>query len=139
MLRNGILLIFLTTVFAGNLFGNESVRFTLEISGVRVNGGNVYVDVFSNERDFRSNNPSFQIVLDSSSQNIIYSFDLQVGEYVFAIFQDTNNNGELDTNFLGLPKEPFVITNYRNGIPNFNRLKFSVNNNFSRMAVSFGE
>ena len=139
MLRNCLFFVFLTIVFTGNLFSNESVRFTLEISGVMVNGGKVYLDIFSNERDFRSNHSSFQIVLDSSSQSIIHSFDLQAGEYVFAIFQDTNNNGELDTNFFGFPIEPFVITNYRSGIPNFNRLKFSVNNNFSRMTVSFGE
>jgi uncharacterized protein (DUF2141 family) len=36
---------------------------------------------------------------------------LQPGEYAFSIFYDSNNNGKLDTNFIGIPKEPLALSN----------------------------
>jgi uncharacterized protein (DUF2141 family) len=33
------------------------------------------------------------------------------GEYAFVSFQDINGNGEADFNFVGMPKEPFALSN----------------------------
>jgi uncharacterized protein (DUF2141 family) len=33
------------------------------------------------------------------------------GEYAFVSFQDLNGNGEADFNFVGMPKEPFALSN----------------------------
>jgi uncharacterized protein (DUF2141 family) len=33
------------------------------------------------------------------------------GEYAFVGFQDINGNGEADFNFVGMPKEPFTLSN----------------------------
>ncbi|MEM7354485.1 MAG: DUF2141 domain-containing protein [Acidobacteriota bacterium] len=39
------------------------------------------------------------------------SSDLPAGEYSLAIYHDVNDNGRLDKNFLGLPKEPYGFSN----------------------------
>lgn len=36
--------------------------------------------------------------------------DLAPGRYVVAVFQDINGNGELDTNILGQPVEPYALS-----------------------------
>ncbi|MBC6995091.1 DUF2141 domain-containing protein [Neolewinella lacunae] len=33
------------------------------------------------------------------------------GEYAIMVYQDLNNNGAMDTNFIGMPKEPLGLTN----------------------------
>lgn len=39
--------------------------------------------------------------------------DLPSGEYALAIYHDENGNGELDTNWIGIPKEPLGFSNAR--------------------------
>ncbi len=39
------------------------------------------------------------------------------GSYFFIVLQDLNGNGTMDTNLLGLPKEPFGFGGYTGGIP----------------------
>ena len=37
--------------------------------------------------------------------------NLENGVYALGIFQDVNNNEKFDLNFLGIPKEPFALSN----------------------------
>jgi uncharacterized protein (DUF2141 family) len=83
----------------------------LEITGINVNQGQVYVKIYSNDRDYINDIPYTVYVLESTSRIMVYSFDILEGEYLIAIFQDTNNNGRLDTNFLGFPREPVRLSN----------------------------
>ena len=36
---------------------------------------------------------------------------LPFGKYAITIFHDVNDNEELDTNFIGIPKEPYGFSN----------------------------
>ena len=57
--------------------------------------------------------------------------NVAVGEYAIAIYHDENNNGKLDTNFLGVPKEPFGFSNNARallGPPKFSAAAFIVDN-----------
>jgi uncharacterized protein (DUF2141 family) len=116
------------------------IKTTLQINGVVVQGGLVYVAVYSNENDYRAENPSVRFILDPINSTITHSLELPNGEYVVTIFQDVNSNGILDTNFFGMPKEPVGITNYNGrGIPRgFHQLKVPVNNNSTRITVNMG-
>jgi uncharacterized protein (DUF2141 family) len=131
--------IFLAIVFIGYIFADNTIRFALEITGINVNQGRIYVKIYSNDRDYRSDIPYIACVLESTSQNIVYSFDILEGEYLIALFQDTNNNGQLDTNFLGFPREPVGLSNYSGGIPGgFNRQKIPINNKSNRVTINMG-
>jgi uncharacterized protein (DUF2141 family) len=37
--------------------------------------------------------------------------ELPLGEYALSVFYDRNGNGEMDTNFIGMPKEPIALSN----------------------------
>ena len=137
--RKTAFLIFFAVVFIGNIFAADIIRFTLEITGINVNQGQLYIKIYSNDRDYRNDNPYAAYVLESARQSIVHSFDIMEGEYLIALFQDTNNNGKLDTNFLGFPKEPVGLSNYNGGIPGgFNKQKIPINNNSSRVTINMG-
>jgi len=130
---------FFVMVFIGNIFATDTVSFTLEITGINVNQGQIYVKIYSNDRDYRNDVPYVVYVLESSRQSIVHSFDILEGEYLIALFQDTNNNGKLDTNFLGFPREPVGLSNYSGGIPGgFNRQKIPVKNSSNRVTINMG-
>mgnify|MGYP000073686036 FL=1 len=50
------------------------------------------------------------------------------GDYAVLLFVDENGNGELDRNFIGIPREPIALSNnYRpKGPPNFNRARLTL-------------
>jgi uncharacterized protein (DUF2141 family) len=121
-------------------FAGNNVYFTLVITGINVNEGQIYVKIYSNESDYKKDIPYISIALDSVSQNITYQFDIPEGEYLIALFQDTNNNGKLDTNLIGFPKEPVGLSNYKGGIPGgFNKQKIPINSNSNIITINIGK
>jgi uncharacterized protein (DUF2141 family) len=51
------------------------------------------------------------------------------GSYSVAVYHDRNQNGELDTSFLGIPSEPYAFSNdarSRFGPPSFQDARFEV-------------
>ena len=136
--KYSVLFLFFTLICIVNVSA-DNVNFTLEITGINVNEGQIHVRIYSNERDYRRDVPYLSLILESSSQIIIHRFDIMEGEYLFALFQDTNNNGQLDTNLFGFPREPVGLSRYTGGIPGgFNRHKFQINNNSNRITINMG-
>ena len=44
--------------------------------------------------------------------NVFVSFEnIPAGSYAISVFYDLNNNGQLDKNFLSIPKEPYDFSN----------------------------
>ena len=54
--------------------------------------------------------------------------NVKPGSYGIAVFHDTNGNGKLDRNFIGLPSEPYGFSNDvgRRGAPNFDAARIVV-------------
>jgi uncharacterized protein (DUF2141 family) len=60
------------------------------------------------------------------------------GEYGVKIYHDENGNGELDTNFLGVPKEAYGFSNNARGTfgpPKDEKIKFSLRDARMRMEI----
>ncbi len=79
-------------------------------------GGSVYIKVIAKGADF-PDTPA-----DKAAFNSIYNdiadkkiFSLPIGEYAISAFYDTNHNGELDKNLLGIPTEPYGFSNNARG------------------------
>jgi len=138
MLRKLFLLCVLLFVVEG-LFA-ENINTTIEINGVTVNGGLVYVSVYSNENDYKDERAFTSFILQSIKTTLTHSLDLPSGEYVVSVFQDINSNDKLDENFFGIPSEPVGKTNYSlRGAPGgFNKLKVPINNGSRKLIVNIG-
>jgi len=54
--------------------------------------------------------------------------NVKPGSYAIAVFHDTNGNGKLDRNFIGLPSEPYGFSNDvgRRVAPNFDAARIVV-------------
>jgi uncharacterized protein (DUF2141 family) len=68
-------------------------------------------------------------ILDSKNEIVIKDLTLPTGQYVISIYQDSNENGKLDSNLIGIPKEKFGFTNYngKSAPGNFSRHKVDIN------------
>jgi len=69
-----------------------------------------------------------------TGQTLVYTFkDVPIGTYAIAIIHDTNSNGKLDKNFLGIPKEGYAFSNNVFGVlglpPSFKDASFKLTGN----------
>jgi uncharacterized protein (DUF2141 family) len=135
-------LLFLCVSFlaVGSLFADE-VNTTIEINGVTVNGGLVYVAVYTNENDYKNETAFTQFILQPNNTVLTYSLDLPEGEYVVSAYQDKNGDQKLNSGLFGIPSEPVGMTNYSlRGAPGgFKKLKVSVNKNSAKLIVKIGK
>ena len=87
------------------LSGQSSL--TVEITDLESNKGVVIIDLLDvNEKTFRDS--TCQI---SELKCTAVFDDLQNAQYAIRYFHDENENEELDTNFLGIPKEGIGFSN----------------------------
>jgi uncharacterized protein (DUF2141 family) len=95
-----ILIGFMTQVYA--------VDVTLNISNLKNRNGNLYVGAFNDSTLFPNKTPFKSIIIPTErSASVKVVLDLPQGDYAISTFLDENNNGKLDTNSLGIPKERF--------------------------------
>jgi uncharacterized protein (DUF2141 family) len=122
---------------AVNMFA-DNIHTVIEITGINVNGGSVHVGVFTNEQDHKRDRPFATFILESMDSTLAYELELPEGYCLISAYQDTNNNGKMDTGFFGIPKEPIALTNYSgSGIPGgFNKHKVPINRNTIKISVN---
>jgi uncharacterized protein (DUF2141 family) len=80
------------------------------VSGVKAGRGSLRVAVFDEaHRDQFAEGKYFYgtEVPATTEQMTVEIPDVESAEYAVAIFQDLNDNGKLDRNFLKIPKEPY--------------------------------
>lgn len=102
----------LLTTFAT---AGSTAELRLEISGLAGQQGKVYYSVYNSEDtwlgDERVAGAAVDIESAKEGELVIATVALPPGAYAISIFYDANGNGELDTNFIGIPKEPVALSN----------------------------
>jgi uncharacterized protein (DUF2141 family) len=111
--------------------------YTLEITGVKKGGGKIYISAFNSKQSFDDRKVYYSVVTDANSETVCLPIALPAGEYVISMYQDINGNAKLDSNFLGIPREPFGFSNYNGkSVPgNFDKLKVMVNDKTKKITV----
>lgn len=109
----------------------------LEFSGVKINNGNLYISLFNSEHSYKERKVYHSLVKNPADATISVELNLPEGEYLVSVYQDNNNNETLDTNLIGIPKEPFGFSNYDGkSVPgNFNRHKVLLNEKTKKISV----
>ena len=91
-----------------------SAQYKIDLSiQVPINKGTVLLAVYGSETDFDENENAIlskKIPVDRVGEYTVSLEGLAAGSYTIALFQDINNNGKLDTNFMGIPKEPYAFS-----------------------------
>jgi uncharacterized protein (DUF2141 family) len=87
----------------------------VEITGLKEASGDVYIAVFDSDATFLGDEAvqATKVVIAEALDGDVVRTELQLplGEYAFSAFHDMDGNGELDTNFVGMPKEPIAMSN----------------------------
>ncbi len=113
----------------------QTETLNVEISGINDIKGLMSIGLYSNEKGFPDKGKEYKgRDVKVTGQTVVYTFkDVPFGTYAIAIFHDTNSNGKLDKNFLGIPKEGYAFSNNVFGAlglpPSFKDASFKVTGN----------
>jgi uncharacterized protein (DUF2141 family) len=108
---------------------NGSLQVT--VTNLRSNKGHLLISVFNSSDGFPSNvNKAFrkQQVAISNQQAVINFADMPAGNYAVAILHDENDDGKMNSNFFGIPKEGYGFSNNVMGTfgpPSFSKASFA--------------
>ena len=103
--------------------------------------GSLYVGVYKSEADFMKEEKAClkKIIPVTATGNLNLDVsELGPGTYAISCFHDVNGNGKLDTNFLGIPSEPYGFSNNARPkfrAPNWNEAKFEVKAEGSKISI----
>lgn len=96
---------------------SQQSLFTLHIKGIEKVKGEIRIAVFNSKQNYQDKEkPLHAVVLPVKGKEMEWQDeDLPFGNYAIAVYHDRNKNGELDTNFLGIPKEAYGFSNNARG------------------------
>lgn len=121
------LILALTLSFQPKFIEAQSIPMHVLVKNLSNARGAVYIAVYNNEKDYMKNRFAEAVGEVSSPDELLVKIDVLPGTYAVTIFHDLNGDGELNTNFLGIPKEPYGFSNnprIRFGPPNFKEASF---------------
>jgi uncharacterized protein (DUF2141 family) len=125
------ILLIATFIFSGFLStsAQEKHTITLEFEGMKSDKGNLYIAIYNKEENFLKKPIKGTIVKVENKKATITLKDIPTGIYAVSAFHDANDNKKMDTNFLGIPKEPTGMSNDATGFmgpPKYKDAKFNV-------------
>lgn len=113
---------------------DELIDVTLEIKSIKSEAtGPVYFMLFTSGKGFPKDKTQAAFVgkADVSDQSVSYTFkQIPSDTYAVAAFLDQNKNGKIDSNMIGMPKEPVAASNQtKMAKPSFNRSAIEFHSN----------
>jgi uncharacterized protein (DUF2141 family) len=108
---------------------NDSTSLQLKVKNIKHDHGKILIAVYNAEGTFMKNRYSEEAIRVSSFDDLAIKIKLPFGKYAISIFHDVNENNELNTNFIGIPKEPYGFSNNPKitfGPPNFKQTSFEL-------------
>lgn len=87
-------------------------NLTVEVGHFNNAQGKLRVALFTNESNYLKDSQyqSDTTIYNAEKVAVVFK-NLPPGEYAISIYHDENDNGKLDTNFMGIPSEPYAFSN----------------------------
>ncbi len=107
-------------------------RIEVTVSNIKKHVGEIRVGLFNSKETFLEKAVEGKVVKVTGDKATVVFEQIQNGEYALSVFHDENENGELDTNAIGIPKEGFAFGNNAMGTfgpPSFDKAKVIIENN----------
>jgi len=119
-------------IYQSQVQENFSIEVTVE--DVANNDGKIFLALYNSETNFLEK--SYKGTKSEIMNNIstVTFEDIPSGIYAISIFHDENDNGKMDTNFMGIPKEDYGCSNDASGFmgpPKWKDAKFELKENKS--------
>lgn len=104
--------LFLFTAFCSTfLFAQKRPALEITIENINSDNGNVMVALFNDEKSFTKNPWKGEKTKAKAGAVTIRFEEVPNGKYAVAVYHDANENGKLDSGFMGIPKEGFGFSN----------------------------
>ncbi len=106
-------------LFSLNAFGQSenSKVLKVKVMNIKKGEGTIRIAAYSPDQKFLGEEIVEGIITPvNEAGSVIAVFEnLPLGTYALSLYHDQNNNGKLDTNFVGIPKEPYGFSNDARG------------------------
>ncbi len=122
-------LIFSLSLLSQSVQEIETATFTITVENVKSETGNIQIDIFNTEEGFLKKSYVSKTVSAQKGSITISFEDMPDGEYTAFVLHDKNENGQLDMSKMGIPNEPYGMSeNGKNrfGPPNYKKSIFKV-------------
>jgi uncharacterized protein (DUF2141 family) len=108
---------------------SQNTTLTVTVNGIKNNTGKLTAEVYNSKGKFLKS--AYKTTYSSIKSNtaIVVFTDLPKSDYTLMVYHDENNNGKLDKNFIGMPKEAVACSNNAKGFmgpPKYEEAKFSL-------------
>lgn len=113
---------------------------TINLTNFDVNEKYVQVALYNSEATWLKKPLHGKKELVENGETIVVFEKLPYGKYAISCFYDINNNNDLDTSFLGLPKEPIGFSNNASakyGPPSWKNASFTIKNEEEKTNIKF--
>lgn len=115
------------TVFCSSAF---AANLTVDVTDITALEGTLMIALYDSETAYAGNGQptaAQRIAVSQAEVQVLFG-GLNDGDYAIKIMHDENDNGELDTNLLGIPSEGYGFSNNAGqfGPASFEEARFSV-------------
>ena len=94
----------------------QKIPINIEINNLRNSNGSIIVSIFKDQKGFDNEIPYVKksVAKSSNMKNGVFrtQFSLPTDSYGIAIVDDEYDSGEMNYNFIGMPKEGFGFSNF---------------------------
>ena len=106
-------------------------ELALNVNNIKAIQGNLLVAVYDKEANYNANSnwvAAKQVKVTGATMSLSFA-DLPAGNYAVKLFQDKNENNQIDIGANGIPTEPYGFSNNLGsyGPPSFDEAKVIVN------------
>ena len=121
-------------VLAQTVEDKNTGNLTIVVTGFENDDGELLIAVSTSRENSESNDSAFvgvKLKIENRKAEHIFE-DLPFGEYAIKLFHDENIDGELNSNFLGIPTEDYGFSNNARGTfgpADYDDAKFSFDRN----------
>lgn len=119
-----------------SVMNSNAQKLEVEISNIQKYGGTVYVALYDNPSDW-IDHPVLTTSIETAKNSEVVTFEVPYGRYAISIYQDVKGNKKMDTNFMGIPKDPIAFgNNYKPfGKPKFDDAALDFNEDYQVQTI----
>lgn len=131
--------VFTFVVSLANAQQQKAFDIKVEVKNAKNDDGKMFFALYDNEKDFLKQEIKGGIEVITNKTSIITFKNVPTGVYAVSVFHDKNDNGEMDTNGLGIPTENFGCSNNAKGFmgpPKWKNAKFELSDKDKNIIIN---
>jgi len=127
-------------ILAALPIGTRAATLAITVKNVDPKGGTLRVSLYDEFSWFKSEDDPLmsQNVAATAPETVVTFKDVKPGVYGVKLFQDANDNGRFDRNFIGLPLERYGFSRDARPFlsePDFDRTKFTIHDGDNAITI----